>query len=165
MLRTKWWPNQLFTFLLLVAEVNCVQARVHPRKEVAKPMLIFRKNLAMRMLLNNLGPNWLAAGSPSCRWRHTSTVHMLKKRAMREGKWNYSTHAFNKINLDYVRYPCSNCKKPIRTYCPCDPGALRLRKSCETMVGASTECSTTLRDQRFLQQESFAPQEASRGLC
>ncbi len=29
------------------------------------------------------------------------------------------------------------------------PVALRSRKSCETMVGASTECSTTLRDQRF----------------
>ncbi len=46
------------------------------------------------------------------------------------------------------------------------PVALRSRKSCETMVGASTECSTTLRHQCFSRQESFfEPQEASRGLC
>ncbi len=45
------------------------------------------------------------------------------------------------------------------------PVAMRSRKSCETMVGASTECSTTLRDQRFSRQESFALQEASRELC
>jgi hypothetical protein len=38
---TKWWPNQQFTFLLLVVEVNCVQARAHGRKEVAKPTLTF----------------------------------------------------------------------------------------------------------------------------
>jgi len=24
--QTKWWPNQQFTFLMLAAEVNCVQA-------------------------------------------------------------------------------------------------------------------------------------------
>lgn len=43
--------------------------------------------------------------------------------------------------------------------------ALRSRNSSETMVEASTECSTTLRFQRFSRRESFAPREASRGLC
>jgi len=43
--------------------------------------------------------------------------------------------------------------------------ALRSRNSSETMVKASTECSTTLRFQRFSRRESFAPREASRGLC
>ncbi len=42
---------------------------------------------------------------------------------------------------------------------------LRSRNSSETMVEASTECSTTLRFQRFSRRESFAPREASRGLC
>ncbi len=37
--------------------------------------------------------------------------------------------------------------------------------SNETMVEASTEGSTTLRNQRFLQWESFTPQEASRKSC
>ncbi len=70
-----------------------------------------------------IGSSGMAAASPPCLWRRTSTVHMLKKRATREGKWNYSTRAFNKVNSDYVRYPCSNCRKLIRTYCSCDPGA------------------------------------------
>ncbi len=112
-----------FTFLLLVVEVNCVQARAHRRKEDAKPTLTFQKNLAMQMLRSKIGPNGLAAASSPLLQRRTSTNHMLKKRAMREGKWNYSTHPFNKVNSDYVCYPCSNCKKPIRTYCLCDPGA------------------------------------------
>ena len=43
--------------------------------------------------------------------------------------------------------------------------ALRSRNSSETMVEASTECSTTLRFQCFSRRESFAPREASRGLC
>ncbi len=42
---------------------------------------------------------------------------------------------------------------------------LRSRNSSETMVESSTECSTTLRVQRFSRRESFAPREASRGLC
>jgi len=43
--------------------------------------------------------------------------------------------------------------------------ALRSRNSSKTMVEASTECSTTLRFQRFSRRESFAPRETSRGLC
>jgi hypothetical protein len=27
--QTKWWPNEQFTFLLSVVEVNCVQAQAH----------------------------------------------------------------------------------------------------------------------------------------
>ena len=46
--QTKWWPNQQFTFLLSVAEVNCVQARARGRKEVAEPTLTFGRKLAMR---------------------------------------------------------------------------------------------------------------------
>ncbi len=42
---------------------------------------------------------------------------------------------------------------------------LRSRNSSETMVEASIECSTTLRYQHFSRRESFAPREASRGLC
>jgi len=42
--------------------------------------------------------------------------------------------------------------------------ALRSRNSSETMVEASTECSTNLCFQRFSRRESFAPREASRGL-
>jgi len=43
--------------------------------------------------------------------------------------------------------------------------ALRSRNSSETIVEASTECSTTLHFQCFSRQESFSPQEARRGLC
>ena len=121
--QTKWWPNRQFTFLLSVAEVNCVQARARARKEIPEPTLTFRKNLAMRMLRNKIQSNGLAAASPPRIQVRTSSVHMLRKRKTREGKWNYSTHAFNKVRSNYVRYPCSDCKKPIRTYCSCDPGA------------------------------------------
>jgi hypothetical protein len=109
--QTKWWPNRQFTFLLSVAEVNCVQARARVRKEVPEPTLTFRKNLAMRMLRNKIQSNGLAAASPPRIQVRTSSVHMLRKRKTREGKWNYSTHAFNKVRSNYVRYPCSDCKK------------------------------------------------------
>ena len=106
-----------------VAEVNCVQARARARKEIPEPMLTFRKNLAMRMLRNKIQSNGLAATSPPRTRERTSSVHMLRKRKTRERKWNHSTHTFNKVRSDYVRYPCSDCKKLIRTYCSCDPGA------------------------------------------
>jgi hypothetical protein len=121
--RTKWWPNLQFPFLLLVAEVNCMQARARRRKEVAEPTLTFRKNLEMWMLRNKIQSNGFAAASPPRLWRRTLTIHMLRKWVTRKGKWTYSTRVFNKANSDYVRYPCSNCRKPIRTYCSCDPGA------------------------------------------
>ena len=41
--QTKWWPNQQFTFLMLAAEVNCVQAWAPARKEVLEPTLTFCK--------------------------------------------------------------------------------------------------------------------------
>ena len=113
-----------FFFIITVSdtEVNCVQAWAHARKEVAKPTLTFQKNLAMRMLKNKIQSNGVAAASPPCLCACTLSVHMLRKQKTREGKWNYSTRAFNKVNSDYVRYPCSSCKKPIRMYCACDPG-------------------------------------------
>ena len=46
----------------------------------------------------------------------SSTIHILKKRGVKEGKWNYSTRAFNKVNTEYVRYPCTECKKGVRSY-------------------------------------------------
>ena len=112
------------TFLLLVAEVNRVQARARGRKEVAKPTLTVQKNLVMWMLRNKKGLNGLAAASPpSCLWKCSSTNHILRKRVVREGKCNYSMPSFNIVYLDYVPYPCYNCKKSIRMYCLCDPGA------------------------------------------
>jgi hypothetical protein len=121
--QTKWWPNRQFTFLLSVAEVNCVQARARGRKEVPEPTLTFRRKLAMRMLSNKIQSNGVAAASPPRLRRRSSTIHILKKRNVKEGKWNYSTRAFNKVTTEYVRYPCTECKKGVRTYCSCDPGA------------------------------------------
>ncbi len=89
--QTKWWPNRQFTFLLPVAEVNCVQARTRARKEVPEPTLTFRKNLAMQMLCNKIQSNGLAVASPPRVRVCKSSVHMLRKRKTREGKWNYST--------------------------------------------------------------------------
>ncbi len=105
----------------LVSNYSGVNARA--RKEVPEPTLTFRKNLAMRMLRNKIQSNGLAAASPPRVRVHTSPVHMLRKWKTRDGKWNYSTRKFNKNHSDYVRYPCSDCKKPIRTYCSCNPGA------------------------------------------
>jgi hypothetical protein len=121
--QTKWWPNRQFTFLLSVAEVNCVQAMARARKDVPESTLTFCKKLAMLMLKNKIQSNGVAAASPLRLRVRTSSVDMLRKQATREGKWNHSSRAFNKVNSNYVRYPCFNCKTPIRTYCACDPGA------------------------------------------
>ena len=121
--QTKWWPNRQFTFLLSVAEVNCVQARARGRKEAAEPTLTFRRNLAMRMLRNKIQSNGVAAASPPRIRRQSSTIHVLKKRKVQEGKWNFTTRTFKKTKTEYVRHPCSECKKGVRTYCACSPGA------------------------------------------
>ena len=123
MWQTKWWPNRQFTFLLSMGEVNCVQARARGRKEVPEPTLTFQRKLAMRMLRNKIQSNGVATASPPRLQKQSSTIHILKKRGVKEGKWNYSTRAFNKVNTEYVRYPCTKCKKGVRTYCSCDPGA------------------------------------------
>ena len=92
-------------------------------KEVPEPTLTFRRKLAMRMLTNKLQSNGIAAASPPRLQRRSSTIHILKKRKVKEGKWNYSPRKFNEVNTEYVRYPCTKCKKGVSMYCSCDPGA------------------------------------------
>ena len=82
----------------------------------------FSKEPAMRMLRNKIQSNGLAAASPPRLRRRSLTNHILKMRKVKEGKLNYSTHAFNEVNTEYVRYPCTECKKGLRTYFSCDPG-------------------------------------------
>ena len=119
---TKWWPNQQFTFILLVAEANAVQAQARATNQTAMPMLEYRKKLAMRMMQNKLGDNGVAAPSPKHTRASISREHVLTKRAKKQGKWNPYTRQFNKTKSLYVPRPCSVCGKTTRDYCSCDPG-------------------------------------------
>ncbi len=81
--RTKWWPNRQFTFLLSVAEVNCVQARARARNKVAEATVTFRRQLAMQMLKNRIGV--VAAPSPPRVQTRTLTNHVHRKRKKMRG--------------------------------------------------------------------------------
>ncbi len=52
--RTKWWPTQQFTFLLVIAEVNAVNSQAHARKEPSEPQLKFHRELAEGMINKKL---------------------------------------------------------------------------------------------------------------
>jgi hypothetical protein len=80
---TKWWQNRQSTFLLLVAKVNCVQAWVRARNEVAEATLMFWRKLAMQMLKIRIGV--VTAPSPPQVWTLTSTKHVHWKWKKHEG--------------------------------------------------------------------------------
>ncbi len=109
MWRMKWWPNRQFTFLLLVAEVNCVQAWARARNKVAEGILAFRRQLAMQMLKNRIGV--VAAPSPPWVWTRTLTNHVHQKWKKHEGTWDYTTRRFAKRKTEYIRHPCAKCGK------------------------------------------------------
>ena len=118
---TKWWPNRQFTFICSIAEVNAGQARGRARKEPAEPTLQFRKQLALKMLTNNLDSRGVVPTSPMRLRRTTNSVHVHKKRDRFAGRWNPYSRKFNECKTEYVRRPCSVCRKTTREYCACAP--------------------------------------------
>jgi hypothetical protein len=83
---TKWWPNQQFTFILLVAEANAVQARARATNQTAMLTLEYQKKLAMQMMQNKLGDNGVAAPSPKPTRASILREHVLTKHAKKAGK-------------------------------------------------------------------------------
>ena len=86
------------------------------------PMLEFRKQLAMRMMANKLDHTEVAAASPRCTRSGLSIDHVFKKRAKKEGKWNYAKRQFKECRMLYIPHSCSICHTLTRDYCSCDPG-------------------------------------------
>ena len=118
---TKWWPNRQFTFLLSVAEVNAGMAKARATSRPADSVLDFRKRLAKLMLENKLDARGVAPNSPIRPRRTSNTVHVLKKRAKYEGKFDPDRCAFKRVKSMYLARPCRDCRKDTRDYCSCDP--------------------------------------------
>jgi hypothetical protein len=118
---TKWWPNRQFTFLCSIAEVNAGQARARARKLPAEPTLEFRKKLAFKMLTNKLGDDGRVPKSPVRTRRLSNRVHVHKKREKFCGVWNLYTRNFRVCKTEYLKRPCSVCRKSTREYCSCTP--------------------------------------------
>jgi hypothetical protein len=128
---TKWWPNQQFTFLLLVAEANAVQSQAHGRKEGRKEgaelTLNFQKQLAK--MFNKLGDNDVAPTSPICFELRRTAKHEQQRKLVGEGKWNATTQSFNQVKTPYLRKKIFNCAQTMREYCSCAP-ARTLCRGC-----------------------------------
>jgi hypothetical protein len=118
---TKWWPNRQFTFLLSVAEVNAGMAKARATSRPADSVLDFWKRLAELMLENKLDARGVASNSPIRPRRTSNTVHVLKKRAKYEGKFDPERRAFKRVKSMYLTRPCRDCRKDTRDYCSCDP--------------------------------------------
>jgi hypothetical protein len=118
---TKWWPNRQFTFLLSVAEVNAGMAKARATSRPADSVLDFWKRLAELMLENKLDARGVAPNSPIRPRRTSNTVHVLKKRAKYEGKFDHERRAFKRVKSMYLTRPCRDCRKDTRDYCSCDP--------------------------------------------
>ncbi len=112
-----------FTLMCPVAEVNACHSLARAKREPTTPQLEFRRKLAQQLLHNTLDvPQELAPAVVAARWR-SNTVHVLKKRGRKEGKWNLSTHRFRKVDTVYLKLKCHGCSTKMRTYCACDPSA------------------------------------------
>ena len=120
---TKWWPNQQFTFLLLVAEAkNAVQVWARARKEAAEPTLNFHKQLVKFMLTNKSRDNGVVVPSLIVARLKKNTEHEHKCKSVNQGKWNPSKKCFNAVKMEYLCEKCSNCTATTREYCTSNPG-------------------------------------------
>ena len=122
--KTQWWPHRQFCFFLGLSEVNAATARGRARGEVAEPVLLFRKKLAMQMLLNNIGDDGKIITPSQRLLRSRDTIiaeHRLETRPTFTGKW--TGVGWKKTKQEYQKSECrgiDGCKKRIRTYCMCN---------------------------------------------
>ena len=121
---TKWWPNRQFTFLCSVAEVNAIQSRARARKLPAESQTEFRRNLAMRMLQNNMNETGEVPNSPRKRRKRNIEVmedqHECMTRPLKTGTWNHKRNAWSRTKSLYSKTKCVVCKQLCRTYCACN---------------------------------------------
>ena len=85
-----------FTLMCSVAEVNACHSLAWAKCEPTTPQLEFRRKLAQQLLHNTLDvPQEFAPAVVAAR-RRSNTVHVLKKRGRKEGKWNLSPADFER---------------------------------------------------------------------
>jgi hypothetical protein len=104
-----------------VAEVNAGMAKARAKKAPADSVLDFWKRLAKLMLENKLDERGVAPNSPIRPRRTSNPVHILKKRAKFQGKYDPELHKFKRVKSMYLARPCRDCRKDTPDYCSCDP--------------------------------------------
>ena len=122
--RTKWWPNQQYSFFLALSEVNanacCSRAQDCP----PEPQLEFRRKLALKMINNNLdddGNNMPVVEAPKLRsyTQQILTDHNLDTRPLYANRWLGSKWKLSKTQK-YPKLSCRTCSFLCRTYCACN---------------------------------------------
>ena len=118
------WPTRVFTFLLAISEVNAYLAFRYFVWNGEKKLNFhtFRKQLAFGLMYND----WVGPEQPyerSMRSTARRTLHEIHTaplfaRSYNGRKWLCTAKG------KYQQYVCrgANCKKPVRTYCRCNPG-------------------------------------------
>ena len=78
----------------------------------------------MKMLNNNIMDDRRTVSSPMVAGKRArgsdAAVHELCTRPPFTGGWKTETNSWSKVNTDYAKIKCSQCKKKIRTYCKCN---------------------------------------------
>jgi hypothetical protein len=119
----KLWENRQFMYMIATVEANALLAyNYFVRERGGEPKLpksTFRRMLAGKLVGNSLNPGDVATGASEADDAHVHELRTVPKCAGR-----YKDGAFPAIKADYVKWPCSWCKKKVRTYCACDPSAI-----------------------------------------
>ena len=116
---TKQWPNRVFSFLLLITEVNCFLAESYFTGRKSDSMLDFRKRLSFKLIEN-------AYMKEEDRVEHHRSARIRE----RIGHGLVSLPAWKKFSGGHLitsvsKYPqkkCSRCCCKVQTYCVCSPG-------------------------------------------
>ena len=122
---TKWWPNQVFAFLLGVTEVNANLAFSYFYGGEKEEQLTFRRKLAKELIYNE----YLAQERAQRRQRQPQDSRLSTTDAHRHATLaQFRKFSGTEMVQSLSRYPlhkCSTCPKRIRKYCTCSPGTYR----------------------------------------
>ena len=111
---TKCWETRQCTFICSVAEANLVNSRARARQGKPTPQLAFRRQLALKILTNNIVDDEMSICSPIViRKRRRTEIrvgHELTVRPNFTGIWKTNDNTWAKVRTKYLKTKCSGCK-------------------------------------------------------